>query len=251
MEQYVSQKAGRGKPAANSTPAAAATTRSPPICVSGSVMPSCHSSPESACSRTLFWITRKRMPMRSCRGWTHQRPAMVTSWGSVVAGYASALERDMQRLLAVISRVKPQPARRGPPATAHPGRSTGTTPPKLMAFPRVLEQSRRRHRQPLGAGRRRRGRHHALHAPPGHAGARIGFTLSAPAYGFIGLPKNLTTGSSIMPQKAQSRPLLESHPGPSAPSAIGLTTSLLSAGRERNVGISKRLAVVEVPDYGF
>ena len=170
-------------------------------------------------------------------GWTHQRPAMVTSWGSVLAGYASALERDMDRLLSVFARINACPlgAAAGYGTSWSLDRSYAA---RLLGFARVLEH-------PGDAAGNR-------WEPDADAATAIALfmrhlatlaqdwiTLSSPAYGFIGLPKQLTTGSSIMPQK-RNPDLLEVTRAKCA-IAIGTATSLMSLGANEMSGYQRDL----------
>lgn len=170
-------------------------------------------------------------------GWTHQRPAMVTSWGSLLLGYASALERDTERLLGVFSRID-----RSPLGAAA---GYGTSWPldrayaaKLLAFPRVLEHpgdavGNRWEPDAEAAG--------AVALLMRHLStlAQDWITLSSPAYFWIGLPRELTTGSSIMPQK-RNPDLLEVTRAKAA-AAIGSATALQALGLNEMSGYQRDL----------
>ncbi len=170
-------------------------------------------------------------------GFTHQRPAMVTSWGSLVLGHASALERDVRRLLDVISHIDVCPL--GAAA------GYGTSWPldrrfaaELLGFDHVLEH-------PTDAVGNR-------WEPDAEASVNITLYLrhmatlaqdliafSSPNFGFIGLPKELTTGSSIMPQK-RNPDLLEVTRAKTS-LALGFSTSLLALGANEMSGYHRDL----------
>lgn len=170
-------------------------------------------------------------------GWTHQRPAMVSSWGSFLTGYASSLERDMERLLDVLKRID-----RSPLGAAA---GYGTSWPldrdyaaRLLAFSAVLEHpadatGNRWEPDAEAAGAI------ALFLRHTATMAQDWITLSSPAYGLLVLPKELTTGSSIMPQK-RNPDLLEITRAKCA-LGIGTATSLLSLGVHEVSGYQRDL----------
>jgi len=158
-------------------------------------------------------------------GFTHHRPATVTTWGHWCASYAAGLLRDLQRLRDIYPRLNRSPL--GGAA------SYGTTweircerTADLLGFygPEINSLDAVESRGEMGADLAAACAQFMRHA------ARTSQDLilfSMPAFSFVGLPKAWTTGSSIMPQK-RNPDLLEVIKG-RAGVVIGHTQVLLAA----------------------
>jgi argininosuccinate lyase len=168
-------------------------------------------------------------------GYTHHRKATITTWGHWCASYCQALLRDADRLMSIYARINTCPLGA---AAAY-----GTTWPldrklvaELLAFDSVQENT-------LDAVRNR-----------GEAEAEITHALfmlmkrlagisqdlilfSTDEFGYLSLPQDFTTGSSIMPQK-RNPDFAEAIKG-KAYVLLGYVTSLLAIDGSNLSGYNK------------
>jgi argininosuccinate lyase len=132
-------------------------------------------------------------------GYTHHRKATITTWAHICASYAQGLLRDAQRFMDIYGRINTCPL--GAAA------SYGTTWPldreytaKLMAFDRVQENT-------LDAVMSRGEAEGEIIQAASLFLKRLSciaqdlILFSTEEFGYLSLPSDFTTGSSIMPQK--------------------------------------------------
>lgn len=178
-----------------------------------------------------------------CPGYTHTRPAMLTSVGHFFAAFAESLGRDFCLLTAV------QQAFDSCPLGAAAG--FGTTLPldrnytaKLLGFPKPENNTLTTQ---LSRG--------SFEANVSSALANLFLPLSrfandliyfsAPEFDFFELNAKIATGSSIMPQKSNPD-ALEILRG-SAGSLLGKTTEIFSLTQSRSAGYTRDLQLTKKP----
>lgn len=132
-------------------------------------------------------------------GYTHMRPAMPSSWEKWSAAFAEGLQEELEQLPALWSRLDRSPlgaaAGFGSPVPINRERSA-----ELLGFSRVqrspidVMNSRGRHEQALAAW---------IVSAAGTLEKALWDLLiwSTDEFGFVRLPDEFTTGSSLMPQK--------------------------------------------------
>ncbi len=168
-------------------------------------------------------------------GYTHHRKATITTWGHWCASYCQGLLRDANRLMDIYSRINTCPLGA---AAAY-----GTTWPldrkliaELLAFPSVQENT-------LDAVRSRgEAESEIVHALAMLLKRLAGISqdlilFSTEEFGFISLPHDFTTGSSIMPQK-RNPDFAEAIKG-KASVVMGFATSLLTLDGPNLSGYNK------------
>lgn len=168
-------------------------------------------------------------------GFTHHQPAMITTWGHWLCGYAQALCRDLERIGHAFGLVNRNPLGAGASfGTSWPVDREFTT--ELLAFERVDVNTL----DCIGA----RWEHEAQAAFT-YAGLMNHLAtlcqdlilLSHPYWGMISLPDAFVTGSSIMPQK-RNLDLAEVIKGKTA-WLVGMTAGLLAMPKGNMSGYNR------------